>query len=102
MSATHVSPTLYGRGSEQADGFGAIGAGLKKLFARIKSWNERRATFLELEALDDRILADIGLTRGEIAQVATGHYVRNREEGFKLAVMPAPAANAAREEARAA
>lgn len=101
MSATHVSPTLYGRGSEKADGFGAIGAGLKKLFARIKGWNERRSTFLELEALDDRILADIGLSRGEIAQVAAGHYVRDREEGYKAVVLSTPA-NAAAREARAA
>lgn len=101
MSATHVSPTLYGRGSEQAVGLGAIGAGLKTLFARIKGWNERRATFLELEALDDRILADIGLTRGEIAQVAAGHYVRAREDGFKLVTVPAPA-NTTHTEARAA
>jgi uncharacterized protein YjiS (DUF1127 family) len=45
--------------------------------ARVKSWNERRATFAELEALDDRILADIGLSRGDISQVAQGHYVRD-------------------------
>ncbi|MBI1245926.1 MAG: DUF1127 domain-containing protein [Alphaproteobacteria bacterium] len=101
MSATHVSPTLYGRGSEKADGFGAIGAGLKKLFARIKGWNERRATFLELEALDDRILADIGLTRGEIAQVAAGHYVRSHQDGYKVVSIPTPA-NTAGQEARAA
>lgn len=101
MSATHVSPTLYGRGSEQADGFGAIGAGLKTLFARIKGWNERRATALELEALDDRILADIGLTRGEISQVAAGHYVRSNDAGYKAVSVAAPA-NAAVTQARAA
>ncbi|CAM9829730.1 unnamed protein product, partial [Phaeothamnion confervicola] len=53
---------------------GAIGAGLKTLFGRIKNWNERRSTFLELDGLDDRTLADIGLSRGEIEQVAAGHY----------------------------
>jgi len=113
MSATQLSPTLYGRVSAAqvetalearrvraqalaalaADGVGAIGAGLKSLFGRLKSWNERHSTFLELEGLDDRTLADIGLSRGEIAQVAAGHYVRS-ETGFKHVAKPVQPANA--------
>jgi uncharacterized protein YjiS (DUF1127 family) len=84
-----------------ADGLGAIGAGLKTLFGRIKVWNERRSTYAELEGLDDRILADIGLSRGEIAQVADGHYVRD-QDGYTFAAKPAPAANAAAFEAKVA
>ena len=121
MSATKLSPTLYGRVSATqvetalearrvrtqalaalaADGLGAIGAGLKTLFGRIKSWNERRSTYAELEGLDDRILADIGLSRGEISQVAAGHYVRD-EDGYAFRAAPVSAANAAAHEAKAA
>lgn len=121
MSATKLSPTFYGRVSASqvetalearrvrtqalaalaADGLGAIGAGLKTLFGRIKNWNERRTTFLELDGLDDRILADIGLSRGEIGQVAAGHYVRSHE-GFAPVVKPGQPANAAALEAKAA
>jgi uncharacterized protein YjiS (DUF1127 family) len=121
MSANQLSPTLYGRVSATqvetalearrvrtqalaalaADGLGAIGAGLKTLFGRIKVWNERRSTYAELEGLDDRILADIGLSRGEIAQVADGHYVRD-QEGYTFAARPTTAANAAAFESKAA
>ncbi|MGQ0663339.1 MAG: DUF1127 domain-containing protein [Pseudomonadota bacterium] len=45
---------------------------LARLFGAIKAWSNRKATIAELEALDDRLLADIGLTRGTIAQVAAG------------------------------
>jgi uncharacterized protein YjiS (DUF1127 family) len=55
------------------------------LVARMRAWNERRVTFAELERLDDRILADIGLSRGEIDQVAAGHYVRDGQEFRKNA-----------------
>lgn len=42
----------------------------------IARWNERRATIMALSSLDDRMLADIGLTRGEIAQLANGRIPR--------------------------
>lgn len=38
------------------------------LIARLRSWFRRRAAIRELEALDDRILADIGLQRGRIRE----------------------------------
>jgi uncharacterized protein YjiS (DUF1127 family) len=63
-----------------ADALVSVGAAFKTAIARLKSWNERRATFAELESLDDRILADIGLSRSEISQVATGHYVRDSQD----------------------
>ena len=37
------------------------------LFARIRNWVQRQRTIRALEALDDRLLADIGLERGRIA-----------------------------------
>ena len=56
--------------------FGAVAG----LVARLRAWNERRMTFAELHALDDRTLADIGLSRAEIDQVAAGHYVRDVQD----------------------
>jgi uncharacterized protein YjiS (DUF1127 family) len=53
---------------------------VKALGARLKAWNERRRTQVELEQLDDRTLADIGVSRSEIGQIAAGHYVR--EAGY--------------------
>jgi uncharacterized protein YjiS (DUF1127 family) len=38
----------------------------KGLLTRIWHWYKRRAAIRELEALDDRVLADIGLVRGDI------------------------------------
>jgi uncharacterized protein YjiS (DUF1127 family) len=55
------------------------------LVARVRAWNERRATFAELDGLDDRILADIGLSRAEIDQVAAGHYMRDGQNFRKNA-----------------
>lgn len=110
MSATKLSPYLSGVVSAEqveialearrmrslalaaliADGIVAIGSGVKTLTARLKGWHERRMTLNELDGLDDRTLADIGLSRGEIAQVAAGHYVRQADDyGFSLKALNA-------------
>ena len=39
---------------------------------RFGDWRRRRRAFLELEALDDRMLSDIGVTRDDIPAVAGG------------------------------
>jgi uncharacterized protein YjiS (DUF1127 family) len=69
-----------------ADALVTVGASFKAAVARLKNWNERRATFAELESLDDRILADIGLSRSEISQVASGHYVRDSQDYRQIAI----------------
>ena len=38
----------------------------------LKGWQERRRLRNELQALDDRLLADIGLSRGDIEAVVAG------------------------------
>jgi len=121
MSATKLSPYLSGVVSAEqveialearrmrslalaalaADMIVAVGSGLKKLAARIKGWNERRMTFNELDGLDDRTLADIGLSRGEIAQVAAGHYARQADD-FGFSPKSFTAANTQGTQARAA
>ena len=67
---------------------------VKALGARFKAWNDRRRTQVELEQLDDRILADIGVNRAEIGQIAAGHYVREAGYFVPSAAGKAHAANA--------
>ncbi len=52
-----------------------VGAGLKKLAYTVEGWRQRRATFGELTALDDRLLADIGIQRADIPTITdpSGH-----------------------------
>jgi uncharacterized protein YjiS (DUF1127 family) len=51
-----------------ADGvFGrSFGFGIRDVFARLATWNDRRITRNELSKLSDRELDDIGLCRGDI------------------------------------
>jgi len=70
---------LMARGEAIADAFAAFTGLVRivaaKLYAPIKTWAIERATRDELLSLDDRTLADIGLTRGDIPQVASGLWV---------------------------
>lgn len=43
---------------------------LERLAAAFERWNIRRSTYLTLKELDDRSLADIGLRRGMLYEVA--------------------------------
>ena len=52
-------------------GTGSIGIGAK-IWAALTAWNEARVTKNALARLTDRELDDIGLTRGDIEQVARG------------------------------
>lgn len=58
-----------------ADGIQTLGATVKKAAYAVESWRQRRATFGELTALDDRLLADIGVRRSDIPSIAeaSGH-----------------------------
>jgi len=46
----------------------ALGAGLSSLAWRWTQFSERRATYLALSKLDDRLLKDIGLTRADVEE----------------------------------
>jgi uncharacterized protein YjiS (DUF1127 family) len=48
----------------------------KALWQHLSAWFERRTLKARLEHLDDRLLADIGLTRGDIPAVVAGIYRR--------------------------
>lgn len=42
------------------------------VFSRLRRWRERRRAFADLMALDDRLLRDIGISRGEIRAAIIG------------------------------
>ena len=42
------------------------------LLARLRAWNRKHRTLRELRALDDHVLADIGLSRDAIRPVVEG------------------------------
>jgi uncharacterized protein YjiS (DUF1127 family) len=55
---------------------GFQGLSLGALFATLMTWNAQRMTRNKLNALGDRELADIGLTRSDIDAVAEGRHRR--------------------------
>ena len=50
-----------------------------RLIASVKAWVERRRGARELYALNDHLLADIGITREDIPAVLNSTYVRQLE-----------------------
>lgn len=88
---------LMARGEAIADVVGAlvglVGKVAAKLYAPIKNWAIERATRDELMSLDDRTLADIGLTRGDIPQVAAGLWVPENRLAQVSAAKPAQPSN---------
>jgi uncharacterized protein YjiS (DUF1127 family) len=71
------------RGRETEGGLRRVLAGIGTVLAAIASWPERMRTYESLRRLSDRELADIGLSRGEIAMVF--------EPGFRAGHQPAAA-----------
>jgi uncharacterized protein YjiS (DUF1127 family) len=67
----------------------ALWAGVSSLVARWQSYTERRATYLALAKLDDRMLKDIGLTRADIEGGPNDLPDRPANDA-EAAVVPAP------------
>ncbi len=70
----------------------AITSGLQRLVAGFAAWMQRRRAEAELRSLTDRELADIGLTRGDIAFVLSGEMQRGEPVAPRAAKAPVPAA----------
>lgn len=49
-----------------------LGHGLKQVAYAVEGWRQRQATYAELSALDDRLLADLGIQRSDIGAIAEG------------------------------
>jgi uncharacterized protein YjiS (DUF1127 family) len=64
-------------------GLGRIGQALAAIGAALLTWPTRRATYERLRRLNDRELADIGLTRADVFRVF--------EPDFRLPATPANA-----------
>ena len=56
------------------DGF-SFGAFFSRLVEAFQGWNDARATRRSLNALTDRELADIGLSRGDIDRIVRGDMI---------------------------
>ena len=52
---------------------GQVNGFVSALIASVIAWNDTRVTRKALNSLTDRELEDIGLARGDIEAVATGH-----------------------------
>jgi uncharacterized protein YjiS (DUF1127 family) len=57
--------------------FAVLGTGLHRLASGVADYLERRAAYNAVANLDDRLLADIGLDRGEIRNVVSGSKLPN-------------------------
>lgn len=71
----------------------AVRTAAARLYAPVKAWAVERGTRDELMSLDDRTLADIGLTRGDIPQVAAGLWVPENRLAQVHASAPKSASN---------
>ncbi len=56
-----------------------LGNMLHRLAASVADWRQRQRAYAELASLDDRSLADIGITRSEIPYVLS-HAARHQAE----------------------
>src|SRR5262245_7366246 len=75
---------------------GAFGA-LKTLWSRIADPIARaiqyRRTSAELASLNDRTLADLGISRSDIPAIASGSYIRDSETNYLRGRLVSPVAN---------
>ncbi len=78
------------------DLFARAASGLKNLFASVLEGRDNARVYAELQAMDDRLLHDIGITRSDIVAVANGlksdRDVANENRAALGRLVPRPAA----------
>jgi uncharacterized protein YjiS (DUF1127 family) len=98
----HVEITAAARrmqAEEMARLYRAIGRGFKAAFravvAPFKVWRDYQDTYSELASLDERMLADIGISRSDIPRVAAGLWApqARMERIVKVGLTPKTSAN---------
>ena len=57
---------------------GEIDMKVPSLINRVRAWKRRSRISYELNSMSDHDLADIGITRGDIARVVQGRFIRGR------------------------
>jgi uncharacterized protein YjiS (DUF1127 family) len=62
---------------------------LRPVISAVREGHERRQIFWELSSLDDRTLADIGITRADIPRVAAGVWTPERRPAKGVVANPA-------------
>jgi len=98
--AEHLMRARIERAKAIADTFRAIKRGVASLFAGLADARRRRAAYAELNSLDDRMLRDMGLSRGELwsAVDGTARPAASNDNGKAIAAnddAPRPAAEPA-------
>jgi uncharacterized protein YjiS (DUF1127 family) len=70
---------------------------LQRLAQGFSAWRQRRQEMAELSSMTDRDLADIGVTRGDLASIRKGTYENSRSarQGVLAARTQSPSAVAA-------
>ncbi|MBQ0805545.1 MULTISPECIES: DUF1127 domain-containing protein [unclassified Sulfitobacter] len=72
MAMFYTPTTNYATASTVNRAFSHLG----DIVASVIAWNDARVTRNALSSLTDRELDDIGLTRGDIENVALNHFIR--------------------------
>ena len=67
MSAFHAH-VVYRSHLAHVDAGTKLGDAVARVVATVRTWWDRASTRRELRALDDRLLADVGMSRSEMAK----------------------------------
>ena len=74
--STNSTTTASQAGSGRISG--RLAAALKSLWTAFIAWRQRQAALAHLQAMSDRELRDIGLSRSQIECAVTGERARDR------------------------
>jgi uncharacterized protein YjiS (DUF1127 family) len=77
----------------------AAGRALRRLAGRIAAWRRYQVAVAELQALDARMLGDIGISRGDIPRVAAGLWMPTVREATTVTTLALPGNENARQAA---